>query len=87
MLAFMKDVEPIECGDDEDWVVCHMSTCTIKRHIIDRKGGFISCDFTDLIRRDDYRVEDGATVRSTNRYILQNSDIVKVKCKAADGTR
>jgi hypothetical protein len=86
MMKFIKEEEPIDCGGDEDWVSCYISTCTIKKHIIEKKG-FISCDFTDIIRKDDYKVEFGATIRSTNRYILQNSDIVRAKCKSADGSR
>lgn len=87
MMKFIKDEKPIDCGSDEDWVICYMSSCHIKKHIIDRKGGLVSCDFTDIIRKDDFKIEFGATVRSTNRYLLQNSDFVSAKCKAADGSR
>lgn len=87
MMSFIKDVEQIDCGSDEDWVTCYQSTCTIKKHIIDQKGGLISCEFTDIIRKGDYKIEFGATVRSTKRYLLQNSDIVRAKCKADDGSR
>lgn len=87
MMEFIKDVEPIDCGPDEDWVACFVSVCTIKKHIIEQKGGLITCEFTDVFRKDDYQFEYGGTMRSTNRYLLQNSDIVRVKCKATDGSR
>jgi hypothetical protein len=68
-------------------VTCSVSFCIIKKHIIDQKGGFISCDFQDIIRDGDNSYQYGATVRSTNKYMLQNSDFVRIKCKAADGSR
>lgn len=86
-MKFIKDEPRIDCGSDEDWVTCDMSTCLVKRHIIDQKGGLISCDFTDIIRKDDYKIEFGATVRTNKKYVLQTSDFVKVKCNAADGSR
>lgn len=87
MMKFIKSETPIDCGDDEDWVTCYMSACVIKKHIIAQKGGVIECDFTDILRKDDYQIEKGSTTRSTNRYLLQNSDFVRAKCKAADGSR
>lgn len=87
MMKFIKDEEPIDCGNSEDWVLCSMSFCVIKKHIIDRKGGFISCDFQDILRDGDNNFELGPTVRSTNKYMLQNSDFVRIKCKASDGTK
>lgn len=87
MMKFIKDEPPINCSSTEDWATCYLSTCSIKKHIIDLKGGLISCEFTDIIRKDDYKIEYGATVRSTHSYVLQTSDIVRVKCKAADGSR
>lgn len=87
MMKFIKDQPAIDCGTDEDWVTCSLSMCTIKKHIIDRQGGSISCEFTDILRKGDYSIEFGSTVKSTNRYLLQNSDFVRVKCKAADGSR
>lgn len=87
MMKFLKDEEPIDCGKDEDWVTCYQSMCAIKKHIIEKKGGLISCDFTDIIRKGDDKIEFGGTVRSTNRYVLQNSDFVRAKCKSADGSK
>jgi Protein of unknown function (DUF229) len=86
MMKFMKDEEPINCGTDEDWVVCKFSFCSIKKHIIQQKGGFVSCDFTDIIRNGDYNYQYGKTTRSTHKFLLQNSDFVRIKCKAADGS-
>jgi hypothetical protein len=59
----------------------------IKKQIIEQKGGFVSCEFQDIIRDGDNSYQFGATVRSTNKYMLQNSDFVRIKCKAADGSR
>lgn len=87
MMKFMKDEPPIDCGSDEDWVSCVLSVCTIKKHLIQAKGGFISCDFTDIFRSGDENYKYGDTVRSTNKYILQKSDFVRIKCKAGDGSR
>lgn len=87
MMKFIKDEEAINCGKEEDWVTCYMSMCVIKKHIIELKGGLISCDFTDILRKGDYSIEYGETIRSTNRYVLQNSDIIRAKCKGADGSR
>lgn len=87
MMKFIKDEEPIDCGKEEDWVTCYLSMCVIKRNVIEERGGLVSCDFTDILRIDDYKIEYGSTVRSTNRYLLQNSDFVRVKCKGADGSK
>ena len=90
MLAFSKEEPPIDCNsdEDEDWVTCFKSSCVIKKNIIEKKGGMISCEFTDIIRRDDYKFEYGETTKSTNRYLLQNSDFVRAKCKSEnDGSR
>ncbi|CAG9805099.1 unnamed protein product [Chironomus riparius] len=87
MMKFMKDEEPIDCGNDVDWVACNVSFCHIKKHIIQQKGGFISCEFTDILRNGDSNYQYGSTTRSTNKYMLQNSDFVRIKCKAADGSK
>lgn len=83
----MKDEEPIDCGPDEDWVGCNGSFCYIKKHIIQQKGGFISCEFTDILRNGDSSYEYGATTKSTAKYMLQTSDFVRIKCKASDGSK
>lgn len=87
MMRFMKDEPPIEC-DGDDWVVCYLSLCTIKSEAIEKHGGAIQCDFTDVIRDGtDNSFRLGDPVRSTKKYVLQNSDFVRVSCKAADGSR
>ncbi|KAG5681365.1 hypothetical protein PVAND_010807 [Polypedilum vanderplanki] len=87
MMKFIKDEEPINCGNDEDWVHCNVSFCIIKKRIVDKKGGFISCEFQDIMRNGDNSFQYGNAVRSTNKYMLQNSDFVRIKCKAADGSK
>lgn len=87
MMKFMKDEQPIDCGNDQDWVVCNVSFCYIKKHMIQQRGGFISCEFTDILRDGDSNYQYGSTTRSTNKYMLQNSDFVRIKCKAADNSK
>jgi hypothetical protein len=87
MMKFIKNETPIECGNDEEWVTCSLSMCKIKKHIIQAKGGFIACDFIDIFRDGDDNYQFGETMRSTNKYMLQKSDFVRIKCKAADGSR
>lgn len=86
MMKFMKDEPPIDCGSDEDWIVCTLSMCTIKKHMIKAKGGTITCEFNDIIRDGDNSYQYGDTVKSTNKYMLQKSDFVRIKCKASDGS-
>lgn len=87
MMKFIKEEAPIECdNDDEEWISCHLSTCTIKKHIIQQKG-LITCDFAEILRKDDYKFEYGTTSRTTNKFLLQNSDFAQVKCKASNGDR
>jgi len=87
MMAFIKDEEPIECGPEEDWISCYLSKCTIKKHMIDEKGGQITCEFTDIKRKSDYKFEYGTSTKTTSSYILQASDFARVKCKASNGDR
>lgn len=88
MMAFMKNEPPIDCsGVEEDWVTCYNSMCFIKKHIIAQKGGMITCEFTDILRNDDFKYEYGQTTTTTIRYLLQNSDFVRAKCKSEDGSR
>jgi hypothetical protein len=86
MMKFIKDEAPIDCGNDEDWIACHVSTCTIKKHIIQEKG-LVTCDFIEILRTNDYKFDYGATTRTTNKYLFQNSDFARVKCKASNGER
>uniref|UniRef100_A0A023EEH8 Uncharacterized protein n=1 Tax=Aedes albopictus TaxID=7160 RepID=A0A023EEH8_AEDAL len=35
MLSFLKDEQPVECGDEnEDWMSCHKSLCIIKPDVV-----------------------------------------------------
>jgi hypothetical protein len=85
--AFIKPDVPIDCSEEEeDWVSCFKSACVIKKHIIEKKGSII-CEFTDIFRKNDYQNEFGETTKSRSKYLLQNSDFVKIKCKSEDGSR
>ncbi|XP_055635031.1 uncharacterized protein LOC129774949 [Toxorhynchites rutilus septentrionalis] len=80
MLSFLKDEPPIECGNEnDDWVSCHKNICTIKPEAV-KANGKITCDFADIIRTDDYKIQFANPVRSTQSYALKESDFVRVKC-------
>jgi hypothetical protein len=86
MMKFLRNEAPIECDKEpEDWVVCYLSLCTIKKHIIEQKG-VVQCDFSDVIREGDFGIRLADPVRTTKKYLLQNSDAVRVKCRAVDGS-
>lgn len=87
MMKFVQEEEPISCGPEEDWVACKMSICAIKKSVIEKKGVPVSCEFADVIRKDDYSFEIGAGVRSTSRYFLRDSDVVRVSCSSSDGSK
>lgn len=81
MLSFLKDEPPVECGNEnDDWVACHKSTCTIKPEAV-KAVGKITCDFADIIRTDDYKIQySSSPVRSSHSYTLRDSDFVRARC-------
>ncbi|XP_055612685.1 uncharacterized protein LOC129759308 [Uranotaenia lowii] len=80
MLSFMKDEPPIECGDEnDDWVTCHKSTCTIKPEVVKVRGK-ITCDFSDISRVDDNKLAYGPPVRTSHSYKLEKSDFARARC-------
>ncbi|XP_053693436.1 uncharacterized protein LOC128741554 [Sabethes cyaneus] len=80
MLSFLKDELPIECGNvNDDWVSCHKSVCTIKPAVV-KQMGKITCDFSDILRTDDYKYHYGTAVRSSDKYILRSSDFARAQC-------
>lgn len=86
-MKFMKEEKPIECDDEsDDWVVCYLSLCTIKSGVIEKRG-MVQCDFSDVIRSNDNSFRLSDPIRTTKKYVLQNSDFVRVLCKAEDGSR
>lgn len=57
-----------------------LHVCTVRQSAIEVLGR-ITCDFTELLRADDYSVKYGPTTRSsTGKYELQESDFLYAKC-------
>ncbi|GJQ86031.1 hypothetical protein Trydic_g14975, partial [Trypoxylus dichotomus] len=86
IIEYIKDVAPINCNSTIDWVKCKNSECFIKEEIEMQKGK-IRCSFTDILRRDDFALNDGDTTNSDSYYKLEASDNVKVKCTSFDNTK
>uniref|UniRef100_A0A1B0ET90 Uncharacterized protein n=1 Tax=Lutzomyia longipalpis TaxID=7200 RepID=A0A1B0ET90_LUTLO len=84
MMNFLHDEPPIDCGEEgDDWVKCERSTCFIRPAVMVRKGR-IRCDFSDIIRVDDFRIELGSPVSTEETYKLTRSDFARVKCHKLD---
>lgn len=80
MMAFIKEEPPLQCGNpDDDWVECEQSLCSIKRSVV-RDKGKITCDFTDILRTDDFNFKYGDTSRISTTYVLKNSDFARAEC-------
>ncbi|XP_058825046.1 uncharacterized protein LOC131685374 [Topomyia yanbarensis] len=80
ILSFLKDEPPVECGNEnDDWVSCHKSICTIKPEVVKARGK-ITCNFADIIRTDDYKFQYAPAVRSTQHYVLRKSDFARAQC-------
>jgi len=47
----------------------------------------VTCSYTDIIRKSDYKVRFGRTLRMKEPYVLQASDFVKVACRSSSGER
>ncbi|XP_017845293.1 uncharacterized protein LOC108601853 isoform X2 [Drosophila busckii] len=84
IMKFYKPADKLSCGDESAWVTCEKSICFVKPEI-SAKYGDVICSYTDLIRKTDYKVRFGRPVRTTEPYVLQNSDFVKVACTSNDG--
>ncbi|CAH0556728.1 unnamed protein product [Brassicogethes aeneus] len=80
IMKFVKHVPNIDCSKSkQDWVKCRESVCKIQKSVKQLYGP-IKCTFTDIIRVDDFKLEDGQTVSSDDSYTLIKSDVVKVSC-------
>ncbi|EDW80949.1 uncharacterized protein Dwil_GK11802 [Drosophila willistoni] len=84
IMKFYKPVEKIACGEGLDWVMCEKSICFVRPEIAAVHGD-ITCSYTDIIRKSDYRVKFGRTLKMKEPYVLQESDFVKVVCRATSG--
>ncbi|KAL3281046.1 hypothetical protein HHI36_004270 [Cryptolaemus montrouzieri] len=82
IMKFIKNVPPILCGAaGTDWVKCKGSICSIQEEAKVLQGN-IECQFTDIIRIDDYENSEGKTTTSDDTYQLIDTDVVKVSCKS-----
>lgn len=51
------------------------SECTIQE-VVKHIHGKIKCKFTDIIRLNDFNIQDGGSVNTDDMYKLQKSDVV-----------
>ena len=77
-------VPPLACDAEPAWVTVRGSHVTIT-DAARRAHGTITCEFTDLLLRDDERAVEGFRTRSETDYTLEASDFVRVSCSAEDG--
>ncbi|XP_030372616.1 uncharacterized protein LOC115622717 isoform X2 [Scaptodrosophila lebanonensis] len=84
IMKFYKQVAKINCGDGLDWIMCEKSICFVRPEI-SASHDDITCSYTDIIRKSDYKVRFGRTLKLKEPYVLQKSDFVKVVCHASDG--
>ncbi|XP_037813807.1 uncharacterized protein LOC119604954 [Lucilia sericata] len=85
LMKFFHSVDKIDCGNpNDDWVMCEKSICFVKPEAI-AANGEITCTFTDIIRKNDFKARYGKSVKTKEPYILQASDFVKVLCTAENG--
>lgn len=62
------------------------SICFVKPEVLALHGE-VSCFYTDIIRKNDFKSRYGKSLRTSEPYVLQESDFVKVFCTANDGAR
>ncbi|XP_016985417.1 uncharacterized protein LOC108048954 [Drosophila rhopaloa] len=84
IMKFYKPVERINCGEGMDWVICEKSICFVRPEIASSHED-VTCFYTDIIRKSDYKVRFGRTLRLKEPYVLQASDFVKVACRSSTG--
>lgn len=80
MMSFIHDEPPIDCSAaGPDWVECHLAVCAVKASAV-LEHGTITCDYSEILRKNDYGVRYRDAVRTTTNYTLKASDFVHVKC-------
>ncbi|KAJ8960982.1 hypothetical protein NQ318_020286 [Aromia moschata] len=83
-MKFVRTIPKVDCSaSGEDWVKCQGSECAVQESI-KMKFGPIKCSFTDIIRKDDFKLKDGKTTVSDASYKLEESDVVRVYCTSQD---
>ncbi|XP_034112705.2 uncharacterized protein LOC117573538 isoform X1 [Drosophila albomicans] len=86
IMKFYKPVNKIKCEAEVDWVMCEKSICFVKPEISAIHSEVV-CSYTDILRKSDYKARFGRTVRIKEPYVLQESDFVRVSCRADSGER
>ncbi|XP_069676617.1 uncharacterized protein [Periplaneta americana] len=84
IMKFIKSAPPVHCWDTADWVRVNGSTAFITDEARARHGD-IQCAFTDILRVNDHSTHDGVTTQTHTEYNLEESDFVRVHCKASKG--
>ncbi|KAH8369372.1 hypothetical protein KR009_009219 [Drosophila setifemur] len=84
IMKFYKPQGRIYCGEGLDWVMCEKSICFVRPEIAASHDD-VTCSYTDIIRKSDYKVRFGRTLRMKEPYVLQASDFVKVACRSSSG--
>ncbi|KAJ8728240.1 hypothetical protein PYW08_016625 [Mythimna loreyi] len=84
VMQFNKDLPEITCRG-KDWVECQKTKCYVKEEIL-KQIEKISCTYRDIVYVDDerYYLSEYTTVTGNEKYILNNSDHVKVSCIGMD---
>ncbi|KAF0299874.1 hypothetical protein FJT64_027491 [Amphibalanus amphitrite] len=77
-------VPPLVCDPEPAWVTVHGSYVTISA-TARRAHGRVTCQFTDLLLKDDMWAVQGFRSNSEEGYTLKESDFVSVSCTAEDG--
>ncbi|XP_069997397.1 uncharacterized protein [Penaeus vannamei] len=81
---FFHHIDPVECGEEPEWVTVKGSEATITQKARDDHGD-IECSFTEVVRENDYVNRRGLTTTTHDSFTLVNSDFYTVACTAKDG--
>ncbi|CAL4066613.1 unnamed protein product, partial [Meganyctiphanes norvegica] len=87
IFRFFRQLDPIKCAEEPDWVVVSGSTATITKQAKEQHGGDIECEFTELLREDDDTNKRGITTATHDSFVFANSDFYWVSCTAKDGKK
>ncbi|XP_064086260.1 uncharacterized protein LOC135201342 isoform X1 [Macrobrachium nipponense] len=82
---FFHKVDPIQCGEEADWVKVKGSQATITAKAREDHGGDIECSFTELLRDGDDATRRGLTTTTHDYFTFTNSDFYIVSCVGKDG--
>ncbi|XP_043202025.1 uncharacterized protein LOC122370443 [Amphibalanus amphitrite] len=77
-------VPPLVCDPEPAWVTMRGSYVNISA-TARRAHGRVTCQFTDLLLKDDMWAVQGFRSNSEEGYTLKESDFVSVSCTAEDG--